>query len=86
MLILSYFITGIVVSGVFAYIAGKHGTKTIAFAGRTIVSSGSSESVDGTVRIWDAESGKCLQELKGHTENVRAVAITPDGRFIVSGS
>jgi hypothetical protein len=50
--------------------------------GRFIVSG----SLDGTVKVWEAESGRLLRSLEGHTDWVRAVAVSPDGRFIVSGS
>ena len=33
---------------------------------------------------WRA--GSPLRSLEGHTQSVRAVAVTPDGRLIVSGS
>jgi hypothetical protein len=38
------------------------------------------------VKVWDAATGKNLLTLKGHTESVSSVAISPDGRRIVSGS
>ena len=36
--------------------------------------------------LWDLESGQCLRTLEGHTDAVRAVALTPDGRRAVSAS
>ena len=45
-----------------------------------------SGSCDGTLRVWDLESGKSVRILEGHTGPVRAVAITPDGHRAVSGS
>jgi WD40 repeat protein len=36
--------------------------------------------------VWDAASGRLLRSLAGHTDWVNAVAVSPDGRFIVSGS
>jgi WD40 repeat protein len=38
------------------------------------------------VRVWDAETGQELTQLTGHTDFVRSVAFSPDGRRIVSGS
>jgi WD40 repeat protein len=35
---------------------------------------------------WDAVRGQLLRTLEGHNDWVRAVAITPDGRLVVSGS
>ncbi|MEM6528213.1 MAG: hypothetical protein AAF653_07950, partial [Chloroflexota bacterium] len=41
---------------------------------------------DGTLTLWDVETGTALQQFEGHTERVTSVAITPDGTRIVSGS
>jgi WD40 repeat protein len=38
------------------------------------------------VKIWDTENNTDLSNFIGHTANVTAVAMTPDGRFVVSGS
>ena len=43
-------------------------------------------SPDGTLRLWDLESGQRLRTLEGHTREVSAVAVTPDGRRAVSAS
>ena len=40
---------------------------------------------DETVRIWDAMSGECVHELKGHSE-VNSVCYSPDGKTLASGS
>jgi TIR domain/WD domain, G-beta repeat len=39
-----------------------------------------------TLRVWDLESGETLRTLEGHTSLVTAVAVTPDGRRVVSAS
>ena len=39
-----------------------------------------------TVRLWNVETGQELQSFGGHTSGVQAVAISPVGRFAVSGS
>ncbi|GAK57023.1 serine/threonine protein kinase with WD40 repeats [Candidatus Vecturithrix granuli] len=41
---------------------------------------------DASFRVWDLQSGKCLQILEGHAKRVTAVAVTPDGRLAISGS
>jgi WD40 repeat protein len=38
------------------------------------------------VRLWDVDQGKEIVSLQGHTAGVSAVAFSPDGRRIVSGS
>jgi len=45
-----------------------------------------SASDDGTLKVWDLESGRELRTLEGHTRGVASVAITPDGRLTVSAS
>ncbi len=42
-------------------------------------------SWDNTARVWDAESGKCLRELQGHTHAVSSCAWSPDGRRVATG-
>jgi WD40 repeat protein len=43
-------------------------------------------SSDHTVRIWDANTGRCIIILKGHTDEVNRVAFSPDGRQLMSGA
>jgi len=43
-------------------------------------------SADKTARVWDAESGKELRKLEGHTEGALCVAFSPDGKRIVTTS
>jgi WD40 repeat protein len=40
----------------------------------------------GEARVWDARTGKALLELKGFTEGVNDVAISPDGTRILTAS
>jgi eukaryotic-like serine/threonine-protein kinase len=47
--------------------------------GRCAVSGG----IDGTIRIWDLESGKSLQKLQ-HGAVVWSVAVSRDGRYVFS--
>ena len=37
-------------------------------------------------RVWDKQSGECKNTFKGHTKKVTSVAVSADGRTIVSGS
>ncbi len=35
--------------------------------------------------IWDTETGKSLREFSGHRRDVNAVAVSPDGKHVISG-
>ena len=41
---------------------------------------------DNTVAVWDLETGTRIHRLTGHQDAVTSVAVSPDGRRIVSGS
>src|SRR5262249_14338946 len=43
-------------------------------------------SADGTVRLWNPDNGTALKTLTGHTDWVYAVALSPDGSQVASGS
>jgi WD40 repeat protein len=43
-------------------------------------------SVDGTVRLWDADNGRELLTLNPHTGPIWSVAVTPDGQTLVAGA
>jgi WD40 repeat protein len=42
---------------------------------------------DGTIKVWNSTTGEELMTLLGHKENhIESLAISPDGKRIVSGS
>jgi len=50
--------------------------------GKLIVSA----SGDGTLKVWDSETGQMLRSLEGHSSFVEGCAFSPDGKLIVSAS
>ncbi|TFK59698.1 WD40 repeat-like protein [Pluteus cervinus] len=49
----------------------------------TTIASGSPERV---VRMWDPRSGKRTGKLVGHTDNIRAILMSDDSRYLLTGS
>jgi len=45
-----------------------------------------SGSTDGTVKLWNVNTGKAFRTLSGHTDSVWSIAIAPDGKTLASGS
>src|SRR5690606_22125176 len=43
-----------------------------------------SASVDETVRLWEMGTGQELRQFLGHSDTVRSVAISPNGRYFVT--
>jgi WD40 repeat protein len=41
-------------------------------------------SIDSTVRLWDVQSGQCLNTFQGDTKWVYSVAFSPDGKMLAS--
>ncbi|KAG2739293.1 WD40 repeat-like protein [Suillus brevipes Sb2] len=41
---------------------------------------------ESSVKIWDAKTGKLIVTLNGHTDAVRCLAWTKDGKTLISGS
>lgn len=45
-----------------------------------------SSSIDGTIKIWDVETGKCIQTLNQHNKWSYSVAFSPDNTKVISAS
>jgi guanine nucleotide-binding protein subunit beta-2-like 1 protein len=75
---------------------GEYGTQLRRLQGHnhfisdvTISSDGQfalSSSWDGTLRLWDLNTGDTTRRFVGHTKDVLSVAFSADNRQIVSGS
>lgn len=37
-------------------------------------------------RLWDTDTGSCLQMLEGHTDEIFSCAFNYEGDFIITGS
>jgi WD40 repeat protein len=59
------------------------GAKSDAHSGAQTLISGSD---DQTVRVWDVNTGQCLNLLRGHTNSIFSVSFNADGRTLASGS
>ena len=58
---------------------------SLAFShdGRGLLTGG---DTDCWARLWDVASGQTVQQFKGHTGFLTSVALSPDGRFALTGS
>ena len=45
-----------------------------------------SGAINGTVCLWDVESGEVIRRFVGHSSGVRRVALSPAARFAVTCS
>jgi katanin p80 WD40 repeat-containing subunit B1 len=43
-------------------------------------------SLDTNVKVWDVRRKEAVRTFKGHTRGVRKVAVSPDGKWVCSGS
>jgi WD40 repeat protein len=42
--------------------------------------------MDNTLKVWDLATGVAVHTLSGHTKQINAMALTPDGRLVISAS
>jgi WD40 repeat protein len=61
-----------------------HDGEVISVAFDTTGKRVASASWDGTVKTWDAGTGKVLETLRGHEGRVEGVAFSPDGQHLAS--
>lgn len=71
----------------FTAVALRTGIKTRCIPSRFRRKDGGlSPGATRTLRLWDAESGNLLEEMRGHTNQVKSVLFSTDGRYIASAS
>src|SRR6185295_1164749 len=76
-------------SGVTSVAFSPDGTRLLSGAGslfRLLVGSGTHPSEDYTLKLWDVSDGHLVQTYKGHARTVAAVAFSPSGNRLLSGS
>src|SRR5262249_62160611 len=44
------------------------------------------ERAEGVLKLWDAPAGRCLVARRDHRGGIWAVAVSPDGRRVATGS
>src|SRR3989442_1542183 len=62
------------------YGAGAVYSLSVSPDGKRVLTSGA----DKTMRLWDADTGKCLRLIEGWSKCVRSTAFSPDGKLILS--
>ena len=45
-----------------------------------------SGSVDNTIKIWNYETGECLNTLSGHNSAIKSISSIENTKLLVSGS
>ena len=54
-------------------------------AGGGVYRDGWQDGTDFAVRVWDVKTRRQLHALKGHKGMVMSIAVSPDGRYVLSG-
>jgi WD40 repeat protein len=54
-------------------------------AERAVVHSLASDGDDHAAKLWDVKTGHCIKTIKGHTNSVMTIALSPDGYHLASG-
>lgn len=64
------------------------GTEEVGIAAIDVSNDGkmiASAHYDGSVKIWNPNDGKVIQNLKGHEHGCLSLAFTPEARYLISG-
>jgi WD40 repeat protein len=60
-----------------------NGKQAVTGGGNAFETKGATEA---SLRLWDLTTGKEIRQFQGHAKDVRCVAISPDGKQLLSGS
>jgi platelet-activating factor acetylhydrolase IB subunit alpha len=64
----------------------SHSSAVTCVALHPVYTVAASGSEDGTVKLWDHESGEYLRTLRGHTNGITSLDFSPRGTYLVSSS
>jgi len=68
---------------IFVQMGHTHNVTSVAFSpDGTYALSG---SIDKTIKLWDASTGREIRTFSGSASRVTSIAVSPDGRYAVSG-
>jgi platelet-activating factor acetylhydrolase IB subunit alpha len=68
------------------YTLRGHKSRVTKVALHPVYADVSSSSEDGTIKVWDFESGELMHTMKGHTGSVNYVSYHPNGQIIATCS
>jgi WD40 repeat protein/serine/threonine protein kinase/Tfp pilus assembly protein PilF len=72
-------------NNVFSVAFSPDGRVAYSAGGGVYRDTGLQDGTDFAVRVWDVNTGKQLPALDGHKGMVLSVAVSPDGRYVLSG-
>jgi WD40 repeat protein len=83
--------TGKVLLALDAHLGGRAWTAAFTADGKHAVTGGGSTfdgngAPEASLRLWDLTTGKEIRHYQGHTKDVRRVALSQDGKQLLSGS
>ncbi|MEQ1860633.1 MAG: c-type cytochrome domain-containing protein [Chthoniobacteraceae bacterium] len=54
--------------------------------GKTVFAASGENAVSGQIKIWNVADGRLLRVIDGHRDTIYALALSPDGKTLASGS